>query len=150
MQPSLLDRLIDEDPASSKEPVQYRALSYEQLKRTVARDLENLLNTKTFLSGLPGQFRELQNSLYVYGIPDFTSKNPASPAVRHELRQEIEKAVRLFEPRLQNVTVRIEEGANRRELRFKINALLVMDRDQEQVSFDTLFDVNRGEYVVPK
>jgi type VI secretion system protein ImpF len=150
MHPSLLDRLIDHDPDSQREPVQYRQISYDQMKRAVARDLENLLNTKCFYPELPGEFRELASSLYRYGLPDFTAKNPGSPAVRIVLRQEIERAIRIFEPRLHNVTVHIEETGNRRELRFKISALLVMDHDSEPVSFDTLFDVYRGEYQVPK
>jgi type VI secretion system protein ImpF len=149
MHPSLLDRLIDLDPDSQREPAQYRQVSYPQMKRAVARDLENLLNAKCFHPELPEEYRELGNSLYRYGLPDFTSKDPASPAVRVELRQEIEKAVRIFEPRLHNVTVQIEETGSRRELRFKITALLVLDHDSEPVSFDTLFDVNRGEYRVP-
>ncbi|MFZ4858656.1 MAG: type VI secretion system baseplate subunit TssE [Desulfuromonadaceae bacterium] len=151
MQPSILDRLIDLDPGVSREPVQYRQMSYNQMKSAVARDLENLLNTKCFSPEIPEGFKELSRSVFVYGLSDFTSKNPGSPSVRTELRQEIEKAVQIFEPRLHNVSVRIEETEeNGRRLRFKISALLLMDQEAEPVSFDTLLDINRGEYSVPK
>ncbi|UFS70715.1 type VI secretion system baseplate subunit TssE [Geomonas sp. RF6] len=151
MQPSLLDRLIDFEPGNPREPVQYRQMGYSEMRKVVARDLEYLLNTKCFHTELPEGCRELSNSLLVYGLPDFTSKNPASPAVRAELRQEMEKAIALFEPRLRHVTVQLDEtGESSRELRFKISALLVIDEDAEPVSFDTLFDINRGEYLVPK
>jgi type VI secretion system protein ImpF len=151
MQASLLDRLIDLEPDNSREPVQYRQITYNQAKEAVGRDLENLLNTKCFTPDIPDSCSELGRSVFTYGLSDFTSKNPASPSVRTELRQEIEKAIQLFEPRLQKVTVRIDD-ADRKEhkLRFKIAALLVMDHESEPVSFDTFFDINRGEYTVPK
>ena len=147
---SLLDRLIDEDPSHSREPVQYRQLTYSQARAAVGRDLENLLNTKCFTQRPPASFPELDRSLYVYGLSDFTSKNPGSPAVRGELRQEIERAIRLFEPRLSQVSVLLDDSDGRdRRLRFRIRALLVMDQGKEPVNFDTYFDINRGEYQVP-
>jgi type VI secretion system protein ImpF len=117
----------------------------------VGRDLENLLNTKNYVSSLCSEYQELNSSLFVYGLPDFTSTNPKSPSVRLKLRQELEKAIAQFEPRLRNVTVRVEEhGTGERNLRFKINALLYMDPVAEPVTFDTFFDVNRCEYSIPK
>ena len=50
IQASLLDRLIDNEPGTSHEPVQYRLTTFRQLKRGVGRDLENLLNTKNKVS----------------------------------------------------------------------------------------------------
>ncbi|HEY5512336.1 MAG TPA: type VI secretion system baseplate subunit TssE [Geomonas sp.] len=151
MNGSLLDRLIDLGPGDPGEPLQQRQISYSQARRAVRRDLENLLNSKCFAPELPECCRELGRSIYVYGLTDFTAKNPGSPAVRTELRQEIERAIRLFEPRLLQVSVRIEESdAKERRLRFRIAALLVMDQGSEPVSFDTFFDMNRGEYLVAK
>lgn len=151
MQASLLDRLIDLEPDASREPVQFRHISYGQAKGAVARDLENLLNTKCFTSDIPESYRELGRSVYRYGLTDFTSRNPGSPEVRADLRQEIEKTVRLFEPRLKDVTVKVED-AERKEhrLRIIISALLVMDNEHEPVSFDTFFDISRDEYSIPR
>jgi type VI secretion system protein ImpF len=151
IQASLLDRLIDNDPGASHEPVQYRLSSFRNIKEAVGRDLENLLNTKNYVSSLCSGYQELNSSLFVYGLPDFTSTNPKNPAVRHKLRQELEKAIALFEPRLRNVTVRVEEaGSDERNLRFKINALLYLAPALEPVVFDTFFDVNRCEYSIAK
>src|SRR6185369_861235 len=104
MKGSLLDRLIDTDPDNRGESVQQRNLSYGQMRGAVGRDLENLLNTKCFLNEIPDLFTELRRSVLVYGLADFTSKNPATPSVRSELRKEIERAIDLFEPRLRNVS----------------------------------------------
>ncbi len=151
IQASLLDRLIDNEPGTSHEPVQYRLTTFRQVKGAVGRDLENLLNTKNYVSSLCSEYQELSSSLFVYGLQDFTSANPKSPSVRHQLRQELEKAIAQFEPRLRNVTVRVEEqGTDLRNLRFKINALLFLDPGTEPVTFDTFFDVNRCEYSIPK
>jgi len=46
IQASLLDRLIDNEPGTSHEPVQYSLTTFRQVKRGVGIDLENLLITK--------------------------------------------------------------------------------------------------------
>lgn len=148
-QASLLDRLIDQEPGVSSEPVQYRLGSFSQAKAAVGRDLENLLNSKNFVGALPAALKQCAASVLAYGLPDFTSTNPRNPAVKVKLRQEMERAIRLFEPRLRNVTVRVEDSdSNVRSLKFRISALLVIDPLTEPVRFDTVFDVNRGEYTI--
>lgn len=148
---SLLDRLLDDEPGVSQEPVRRQMATVRQIKAAVARDLENLLNSKNFYPALPPVYKELNGSVFVYGLPDFTSSNPRSPGVRFRLRQELLKAISRFEPRLRDVNVRIEDPEeNERNLRFKITALLVLDPVTEPVTFDTVFDINRSEYTVSK
>jgi type VI secretion system protein ImpF len=148
---SVLDRLIDLEPTASGEPVRFHAATFRELKAAVCRDLENLLNTRNFLSAEVGGFRELSSSLLGYGLRDYTSSNPRSPLLRQQLRQELEKAIGCFEPRLHNVTVRIQDSdGNERNLRFMISGLLLTDSVAEPVTFDTVFDVNRCEYSIPK
>ena len=45
LQPSLLDRLTDNDPSSSRESLDARVLSKNQLRSAVLRDLSWLFNT---------------------------------------------------------------------------------------------------------
>ncbi len=151
VQASILDRLVDDEPGVSHEPVQYRLVSIGQIKASVIRDLENLLNTRRQILILPVEYSQVNNSLFVYGLKDFTSKNPGSPFVRQQLRQDIEKSISRFEPRLKNVTVHIETTAhNERNLRFRIKGLLVVEPVAEPVAFDTYFDVNKGEYIISR
>ena len=77
---SVLDRLIDNEPGVSHEPVQYRLLNIGQIKASVIRDLENLLNTRRQILAPPAECKEINKSLFVYGLGDFTSQNPRSPA----------------------------------------------------------------------
>jgi type VI secretion system protein ImpF len=151
LQASLLDRLIDLEPALSRESVQYRLLSIGQAKAAVIRDLENILNTKRSILLPPSAYQEVGRSLFVYGLSDFSSENPRNPSVRQQLRTDIEKTVSMFEPRLKNVTVRLEApAANERSLRFRITGLLVVEPVSEPVTFDTYFDANRSEYIIAK
>jgi len=117
----------------------------------VVRDLENLLNTRRQILPVPASYKEVNNSVFMYGIGDFTSENPRSPSVRRQLRQDIEKTISRFEPRLKNVTVRLEEDIEAgRNVRFRISGMLVVESETEPVTFDTYFDTNRGEYVIEK
>ena len=70
---------------------------------------------------------------------------------RQQLRRHIEGVISRFEPRLRNVKVTLETSAQSdRNLRFRISALLVVDPVSEPVTFDTFFDVSRGEYLITK
>ena len=146
---SILDRLVDTEPGVSHEPVQNRLLDISGIKSMVVRDLENLLNTRRQILRVPVSYRQVNHSVFMYGIGDFTSENPRSPSVRRRLRQDIEQTISMFEPRLKNLSVRLEEDIEGgRNLRFRINGMLVVESETEPVTFDTFFDTNRGEYVI--
>ncbi len=145
---SLLDRLVDNDPEVSFEPVQFRLLDMRRMKAMVIRDLENLLNTRRTIHAPPAEFTELGRSVLVYGLKDFTSQSTKSSTLRKALRQDIERIVARFEPRLRNVKIQLESDQRGNTLRFRINAMLVIEPEKEPVQFDTVFDINRGEYVI--
>ncbi|MGV8073227.1 MAG: type VI secretion system baseplate subunit TssE [Syntrophobacteraceae bacterium] len=148
---SVLDRLIDLEPGVSHEPVQRRTFGLRQIKAAVVRDLENLLNTRRHIISPPDALTEVNSSLLVYGLGDFTSHNPRSPTVKQQLRQDIERTISRFEPRLRNVTVQFESpNPNERNLRFRISGMLVVDPIREPITFDTLFDINRSHVIIAK
>ncbi len=149
VQASILDRLIDSEPDVTQEP--FRRYTVAQIKESVARDLENLLNSRRNILPVPAGYKEIHNSLFAYGLPDFTSKNPANVSVRSQLRLEIEKTVSLFEPRLKNVVVHLDRIAHSaRDMRFRISAVLAVYPVSEPVVFDTAFDLNRSRYSILK
>jgi type VI secretion system protein ImpF len=146
---SILDRLVDEAPGVSSEPVQDKMLSVAQIRSSVMRNLENLLNTRRQILQPESGFPETADSLYAYGVADFTSQNPNSSGVQQQLRRDIERAIARFEPRLRNVRVHLETTTHhQRQLRFHVTAMLVVEPINEPVSFDTYFDVNRSECVI--
>ncbi len=148
-QASILDRLIDLDPDVSRESVPFRLQDIRQVKTSVVRDLENLLNTKWLVAEPPGAFRNLRESLWLYGLRDFSADNPKAPAVRQQLRREIERTISRFEPRLRSVSVQLDaESEKERTLRFRISAMLIVEPLSEPVTFDTVLDVNRAQFKV--
>ncbi len=148
--PSVLDRLIDNEPSTPMDPPASRAASVRQLKASLRRDLEWLLNTRRNPDAVPESYKLLSASVYNYGLPDVSSMSVDSPRDRNKLLRMIETSVKFFEPRLKEVRVRPVETAAQgsRSLRFQIEGLLMMDPAPEHIYFDTLLQLNSGEYQV--
>lgn len=147
---SLLDRLTDENPSSGKEAVPMRLHDVVQLRASVARDLEALLNTRReYLGQIPEHFAEVERSLLTYGLPDFTSFSLKSQRDRNNVLQSVEDAIAKFEPRLQNVEVHlVPEDEHGRNIHFRVDAMLKMEPAPEPVTFDTVLHVTTQEYEV--
>lgn len=147
---SVLDRLIDQDPRTPDEPPQTRLQSVRQLREAVRRDLEWLLNTRRVAVPPPPELRELNRSVYAFGLPDFSGFSSASPADQASLIRQLQSTVKLFEPRLTNIRVLLLEPGTRSvgKLRFRIDGMLLMDPAPEHISFDTVLELNSGEYEV--
>lgn len=140
---SVLDRLIDRDPQSQVEAPLSVAQSVRFHKRAVHRDLGWLLNTRSIPDEPPESLREVNRSVYVYGLPDFSSYSMGSTGDRAKLIRHLVAAIRLFEPRLDGVQITpIEnEETGLQELRFRIEAMLLMDPTPERISFDTVIEL---------
>jgi type VI secretion system protein ImpF len=147
---SLVDRLIDRDPKTPADPAITRAQSVRQLKAALRRDLEWLLNSRRNPDAAPESMAELSQSLYNFGLPDFSSMSLNSPKDRSHLLAELENTVALFEPRLKDIKVSLVEtpGVNTRMLHFQIEGMLMMDPAPEQISFDTVLQLTSGEYQI--
>ncbi len=147
---SVLDRLIDLDPRNSKEVPPTRVQSERMLRDAVRRDLEWLLNTRR-IAVLPDEgLKELNRSVYLFGLPDFTGFSIATPNDKTKLIRQLQNAIRIFEPRIAKPRiVPLEtETAGTRTLRFRIEGLLLMDPEPEHVSFDTVLQLTSGQYEV--
>jgi type VI secretion system protein ImpF len=147
VQPSVLDRLTDEEPRVSTDQRMSYGESLQRFKVSVQRDLEWLLNARRTPDPAPEGFEELRTSLYHFGIVDVTSLGE-SAASRERLLKEVGEAIATFEPRLTNVRISIveQEGeTHRRELRFLIEGSLRLDPTPEQVAFDTVLHFSTGE-----
>jgi type VI secretion system protein ImpF len=147
---SLIDRLVDREPTLNGDPPISRAQSVRLLKASVRRDLEWLLNTRRVPREAPSDFVHLGKSLYFYGLPDFSSMSLNSPRDRNALLRELERSVAFYEPRLKGIRASLLESPSNslRVLRFQIEGLLMMDPVPEQISFDTVLQLNSGEYEV--
>ena len=148
--PSVLDRLLDDDPNVSTEPPRNRAQLLRELKLSVRRDIENLLNARRRNVVVPPRLLELGRSLLTYGVPDFSGTGPATAKQREAFCRMLEEVVRNNESRL--LEVRIELVANPeagdRTLRFRIDALLRADPAPEPVVFDSNLEPATHQFAV--
>ncbi len=142
LQPSVLDRLIDEDPDRQSDQPKSRGQSLAELRAAVRRDLEAILNTRHRCRSWPAALTELERSLLNYGIPDFTSAFMGTEASREWFREAVEDAIRRCEPRFQRVDVRLMDNADRldRTIRFRVEALIHADPAPEPIVFDSTIE----------
>jgi type VI secretion system protein ImpF len=148
VQLSVLDRLIDTEPANRQEVPLTRAQSVRELKAALRRDLEWLLNSRRCVQqpdAPEGVNLELTESVYDFGVPDFTNLSLDSDYDRQHLTRMIEDAVATFEPRLQGVRVLQQSTEKHRALRFFIEGMLQIEPSPELVSFDTSVELGSGE-----
>lgn len=151
--PSVLDRLIDEDPGTQTELPRSRSKLLSELKDNVRRDLENLLNTRISLVRIPEHSQHLQKSVVSYGVPDFSIMFGGATERRESLRHDVEEAIRRFETRLKSETVSVElvmdpNDIARRVIRFRIDGVLHAEPAPEPVKFDSLLSVSQNEFQV--
>jgi type VI secretion system protein ImpF len=148
--PSVLDRLIDNEPDVSTEPQWQRAQSLRQFELGVLRDVEAMLNTRQSRPGLGEEFKEVRQSVLTFGLPDLTATGVGSSDDAEQLRRAVELALARFEPRLRQVSVRIRdrENENDRTLRMVIEGLLWVEPDPQPITFDTLVQPLSGQCTV--
>jgi type VI secretion system protein ImpF len=149
--PSVLDRLLDDDPTVSRDPPRNRHQVLRELKQSVRRDLEHLLNTRRQPRPLPAGLDELERSLVAYGVPDVTGPTYGSAEGAEHFRGLLEEVIAHWEPRFTRVRVSMVEGEGERidrTLHFRIDALLKVDPAPEPVIFDSTFEPATGNVQV--
>jgi type VI secretion system protein ImpF len=137
--PSILDRLIDVEPGKVVEGYGSRTQMLKELRESVRRDLQNLLNTRAPSRTLPGHGAILSYSIINYGIPDFAGADLSSSEDKEQFRTMIEAVIKRYETRFKSVHVTIIEGDGEtdRALRFRIDALLNVEPAVKPVVFDS-------------
>ena len=149
--PGLFDKLMGDGTRHHLNGVVTR-LSVEELKDSVARDLESLLNTRVVISDeIMKQYPECSRSIVAYGLNDFAGMSLASTDDRASICRSLEESIARHEPRLRNVrtSLEIQEGSINR-LNFAINALLVVNSTKEPVNFDAVLQPSTLQYSISK
>ena len=149
--PGLFDRLMDA-PLSGNASGTVPRQSIEDLKDSVARDLEALLNTRAVIpEDLLKRFPECGRSIATYGLNDFAGLSLSSTDDRAFICRSLERAIARHEPRLRNVQASLElraDAVNR--LNFTITALLVVHSAHEPVNFDAVLQPSSLHYTISK
>lgn len=142
IRPSILDRLIDNDPGNRIEAESSKYQKLKQLRESVRRDLENLLNTRLRIIEPDDEYSQLKHSLLNYGLPDLATVNISNIDKRKAFVQQLESLLMDFEPRFKSVSVNYQDNSNSadRTLRFRIDATLYADPSPEVVIFDSVLE----------
>ncbi len=149
LQPSLLDRLTDNDPERKLESREARVLSPSRLRDCVRRDLAWLFNT-THLQALQSldDYPLVAHSVINYGMPDMAGRtiSTINPVV---LEQTIRRAITDFEPRLVARTLRVklvvdDKQMNHNAMSFDIEAELWAQPLPLRLFLRTAIDLESG------
>ena len=140
--PSILDRLLDNEPYIDVEADKSRQQYLRDLHNSVRRDLQNLLNTRYRVIAPPEEFTQLQSSILNYGLPDLATVNIADIEKKKNFVRLLEKILRDYEPRFKTVKVILQDNKDKtdRTLKFRIDATLYADPAPEVIVFDSVLD----------
>ena len=138
--PGLLDRLFGAE----------RNMTLEQFKNSVARDLEDLLNTRCALpEEMMRAYPECSRSIANYGLMDFAGMCLNSSDDRARICAALKKTIERHEPRLRNVQTRLEHHPGTiNRVSFVIYGTLAGVPHTEAVSFDAVLQPSSLHYSI--
>jgi len=153
LQPSLLDRLTDEEPDRKKETRSQRVLSLKKMRESIKRDIAWLLNSANLactedLEAYP----EVAHSVLNYGMPDMAGRTVADLDII-QLERLLQQVIVDFEPRILKNTVKIrlvvdEQKMSHNAVIFEIEGLLWAQPTPLQILLKTELDLEIGDVKV--
>ena len=149
LQPSLLDRLTDNEPDTNVESRAQRVLSINRLKRSVLRDLAWLLNCGPLsVTDDLDAYPDAKRSVINYGVRDLAGSVAASTEIA-AIEREVKQAILDFEPRIMpnslSVRVVVDRGEmSQRSLSFEIEGQLWAQPLPVSMLLSTEIDLDTG------
>lgn len=139
---SILDRLLDDEPQSSMDADTNKYHKLKNLRNSVRRDLENLLNTRHRIMEPAEELKQLELSLLNYGLPDLATVNMSDIDKKQQFIENFESILRDYEPRFKSVKVSLQDNTDKldRNVRFRIDATLYADPYPEVIVFDSVME----------
>ena len=141
---SLMDRLSDTGdwPAT-------RFASMRMYRETLKREVEWLLNTRQSPIERLDEYAQASSSVINYGLPDIHSFTGAAGREHDALTLALLKTLRAFEPRIRDPQVfLVRSDTTNRSLRFHVEGRISFENMEEEIKFDTVLELIRGEYEV--
>lgn len=154
LQPSLLDRLTDDDPGNLQEGREARVIDIRRLREIVQRDLSWLLNTNNAQSWIDTERYPLTaKSVLNYGVRevagDYAVKERANM-----IRKSIALAIEAFEPRIRKGSAEVEirtEQVNRNSIiAFDIRADMWAEPIPVELYLRSSVDLTTGEFTLDR
>jgi type VI secretion system protein ImpF len=134
---SVLDRLIDDE-----DQPQAQSMGMAELRCTVRRDLEMLLNTRRRCLRWDETLDQLDGSVFGYGLPDLLALDLADPGDREEFMNKVADIIRKSDARFREIRTTMLQNTDEmdRTLRFRIEAVVKVSPAEEQILFDSVVD----------
>ncbi len=144
--PSLLDRLVDEEPGRATEPREQRSVSLQRLRDNVLRDLNWLFNATQSSIDFEGD-ELLSGSVINYGLPALAGR-PASMYDLGELSRVLREVILRFEPRIIAHTLKVRaerlSGDSHNVIGFRIEGQLWSQPIPLEIFMRTEIDLESG------
>lgn len=141
---SIIDRLavVDRWPET-------RNASLQMYRDSLKRDVEWLLNTRQPVIPELDSFANVAASIVNFGLPDIHNYDGSAGKEQSALTLALEKCIKTFEPRIRNPRVFLAwTDSLSRSLKFHIEGQVVYESQEEEIKFDTVLELLRGEYEV--
>jgi type VI secretion system protein ImpF len=153
LQPSLLDRLTDDDPGSPRETREQRSFDARRLHACVLRDLGWLLNATDGHCGAGlAAYPLAERSTLNFGIPDLAGTSASRVDVA-ELARRVKEAIVRYEPRIlrEGLSVHVvtqPQSVDGPLLTMRIEGDLWATPAPLRIRVDTRFDLESGRVLV--
>jgi len=153
LQPSLLDRLTDLEPAKSKESSSQQSMSQKQFKEAVIRDLGWLLNSVALDVCVDlDRYPEAKRSVLNFGLPDMSGHTSSNVDIR-SMENAIKAVIQQFEPRIINNSLKVKIHSNPDEMShnslvFEIAGAVFGQPSPFQVVLKSELNLECGEFQV--
>ncbi len=154
LQPSLLDRLTDDNPGDLKESRETRVIDISHLREIIQRDLSWLLNTHNIENTFDTDaYPHVADSVVNFGLREVSGEY--SNLERSDLiRRSIERAISVYEPRIVegsvDVSLRAEEDGNDMVVSLSIHADMWAQPIPLELFLRSQVDVTTGEITVER
>lgn len=149
LQPSLLDRLSDDEPDQLQESRNQRVLSIRQLRACVIRDLAWLLNTGNLEETTSlTDFQQIKSSVLNYGMHGLTGYTVTTLST-YEIERQLRQVILDFEPRILRNSVKVrmcidEEEMSQNAVQFEIEGDLWAQPVPLRLFMKTEIDLETG------
>jgi type VI secretion system protein ImpF len=148
LQPCLLDRLTDDEPARREESRSQRIISLQRYKAGVLRDLDWLFNA---IGHFPDErvgeltfsdFEDAYRSVLNFGLRQLYGR--LAPDIE-EIEKQLFDAISVFEPRINRQTLKIKATIERNILSFDITGELWVHPVPEKLFIRTQLDLESSQ-----
>lgn len=144
-QPTLFERLLTDD-ADHRDPCRW---NIQELKDSVARDIEELLNTRSIHLEAIADYLHAKKAILNFGILDFVGLSTANPLHRDQICRAIQATIADQETRLSHIQVFMHIDSDHvGSLLLTIKGVLNIRPIQEPVVFDAVLNPATQQYSI--